>query len=145
MNETADKALKGQQLIKVEGKICKIIVAITDRMSALTLKDEMIRLEDEKASVTKTFPSYLEEKPLLHPNIAKLYCYKVAKLTDALNSEEGKVEAVEILRSLAEAIVLVPEGGAPKVELQGDIAGILSLCQTRKKGPTFQRDLFFNV
>ncbi len=137
MNETAEKALKEQQLTKVEGKIRKIITAITDGMPALTLKDEMIRLEDEKASLKQTLASYPEEKPLLHPNMAKLYRDKVAKLTDALNKEENKTEAADILRTLVEAIVMVPEDGELKVELRGDIAGILSLCQTSKKAAGF--------
>ena len=137
MSETAEKALKEQRLAKVESKIHKIIDAITDGMPALTLKDEMIRLEDEKAELTKTLAAYPEEKPLLHPNMAKLYREKVAKLTDALNSEDNKAEAAEVLRSLVEAIILVPEGGELKVELKGDIAGILSLCQTSKKAAGF--------
>jgi len=97
----------------------------------------MIRLEDEKAELTKTLASYPEEKPLLHPNMAKLYREKVAKLTDALNSEDDKTEAAEVLRSLVEEIILVPEDGELKVELKGDIAGILSLCQTSKKAAGF--------
>ncbi|MEH6403934.1 MAG: hypothetical protein V7750_11210, partial [Sneathiella sp.] len=77
----------------MEGKIRKIITAITDGMPALSLKDEMIRLEEEKATLTKTLASYPEEKPLLHPNMARLYREKIAKLTEALNEEEDKAEA----------------------------------------------------
>ncbi len=52
-------------------------------------------------------------------------------------TSDNKVEAADILRTLVEAIVMVPEDGELKVELRGDIAGILSLCQTSKKAAGF--------
>ena len=58
-------------------------------------------------------------------------------MTHCLNNadfrqEADKAQAADILRTLVEAIALVPEDGELKVELRGDIAGILSLCQTSK-------------
>ncbi|MBE0532514.1 MAG: hypothetical protein IH626_16950 [Rhodospirillales bacterium] len=55
--------------------------------------------------------------------MAQLYRRKVADLTEALGSEDTRTEACELIRSLIEAIVLVPVDGTLKVDLQGDLAG----------------------
>lgn len=41
----------------------------------------------------------------------------------------------ELIRSLTDEIVLVPVNGKLKVELKGDLAGILELC-TESKSPS---------
>ena len=43
-----------------------------------------------------------------------------------------RAEAFELIRSLIDEIVLVPEGGELNVELKGDLAGILTLCSQSK-------------
>ena len=75
-----------------------------------------------------------EASPIeLHPNLAELYRRKVGELDVALNDESIKTEASELLRSLIDTVVLTREAGAPsglKAELHGDLASILSLCQS---------------
>jgi site-specific DNA recombinase len=59
----------------------------------------------------------------------------VARLAEALNDEENRAEAADLLRSLIDCIRLTPtEGGRLEIDLQGDLAGILSLA-TNDKGP----------
>ena len=38
---------------------------------------------------------------------------------------------MELVRSLIEEVRLVPEAGALQVELRGELAGILALCEVR--------------
>ena len=64
----------------------------------------------------------------LHPRIGDIYRQKVANLEEALNDENIRGEAAEVLRSLIDRIVLVPNGDVLKVELHGDLATILALC-----------------
>jgi len=71
--------------------------------------------------------------PLLHPNMAELYRNKVADLHRALLDDASRPEAVEILRSLVDAIVLTPADGQLVITLRGDLAGILSLGRRNKK------------
>jgi site-specific DNA recombinase len=54
-------------------------------------------------------------------------------LHDALGREETRIEASEIIRSLVNEIVLTPEGGELKVDLRGDLAGILAIAASGKK------------
>ncbi len=75
--------------------------------------------------------------------MSELYRRKIAQLTDALNAEDTKAEAFDLIRTLIDSIVLTPMGGEMKVELTGSLAGILSLCstaQTKKKVGGFSAD-----
>ncbi len=126
-----------RDLEKVNRGIRRIIEAIKDGVPASSIKDEMIALEARKQDLTARLQAAPEEKPLIHPGLAKLYRRKVADLTEALNSDETRTEAAELIRSLIEAIVLVPEDGALKVDLKGALAGILQLCADDKNPSRF--------
>ncbi len=43
------------------------------------------------------------------------------------------MEAFNIIRSLIDEVRLVPEGGNLRIELKGELAGILNLCDAKKK------------
>ncbi len=70
---------------------------------------------------------------LLSANMAKLYRRKVAALTTLLQDLETKVEAFEVIRSMIEEVRLALERGKLSIDLAGQLAGILSLCQKSKK------------
>ena len=57
------------------------------------------------------------------------------KLTQALNKEELRAEAAEMLRSMIQTIRLVPEEGELAIELVGELAGILALRQEKSPRP----------
>jgi site-specific DNA recombinase len=56
----------------------------------------------------------------------------VAALAEALADEAMRGEAFELIRSLLDKIVLVPEGEELRIEIHGELAGILELCQDGK-------------
>ncbi len=64
----------------------------------------------------------------------------VANLNESLQQEETKAEAAEIIRSLVDEIVLVPENGELRIDLKGELAGILSLATGNKKPATHVYD-----
>ncbi len=105
-------------------------------MFAPAMKDEMAALEERRARLVELTRDQAEEPPMLHPGLAEVYRRKVEKLTEALNKEELRSEAAEILRSTIQTIRLVPEDGELAIELVGELAGILALSQ-RKKPPAF--------
>jgi hypothetical protein len=72
------------------------------------------------------------QQPLLHPNLAEIYRQKVAALAEALADETMQDEGFELIRSLLDEIVLVPEGEELRIEIHGELAGILELCQPGK-------------
>jgi hypothetical protein len=71
--------------------------------------------------------SYQPEHPLLHPNLAEVYRRKVAGLHEALADDTTRTEAMELIRSLVEAVILVPDNGKLRVEVRGELAAILAL------------------
>ncbi|PSL16060.1 hypothetical protein CLV88_12327 [Shimia abyssi] len=54
-----------------------------------------------------------------------------ADLSYALNDAATKPEATTIIRSLLSEIRLIPDGGKLSIELVGELAGLLSLVQTK--------------
>jgi site-specific DNA recombinase len=62
------------------------------------------------------------------------YRRKVRGLIEALNKEEGRAEAGQLIRGLIEKIILVPEDNELKPEIVGDLAGILKLAADPREG-----------
>ncbi|WP_142850720.1 hypothetical protein [Telmatospirillum sp. J64-1] len=60
-----------------------------------------------------------------------------------LEEPATKGEAMELIRSLVEAIILIPEKRELRIELCGELAGILQLCAGNKK-PTVWEDSGFS-
>jgi len=81
------------------------------------------------------------ERPLIHPNLAEAYRRKVAGLHEALADESTRAEAMERIRSLVDAIILVPENGVLRVEVQGELAAIFALAAQGKKSGRTDRAL----
>ncbi|WP_209089671.1 hypothetical protein [Shimia sp. R9_1] len=68
---------------------------------------------------------------LLHPNVTEVYRSKVANLTETLNNPATKAEATTIIRSLLEEIQPTSHTNAMEIELVGELAGLIALCQTK--------------
>jgi len=71
------------------------------------------------------------ERPVIfEPGIAARYKREVAGLINRLNSDEHREEAAELIRSLVDRIVLTPsqDRDRPIIDLEGDLAGILSVA-----------------
>ena len=82
--------------------------------------------------------------------MADLYRSKVEELAAALQREDTRLEASEMLRGLIEAIVLTPEDGQPpsrarddsrsgeprlRIELRGNLAAMLTVAQKTTRSP----------
>jgi hypothetical protein len=64
-------------------------------------------------------------------SMADLYREKVIHIAKGLEFEESRVGAAEALRGLIDAIVLTPEDGTLKIELQGNLAAMLKAAQAQ--------------
>src|SRR4029453_11351315 len=63
--------------------------------------------------------------------MADLYREKVTELARGLEHEESRTAAAEALRGLIDAIVLTPQQGELKIELQGNLAAMLKAAQAQ--------------
>jgi site-specific DNA recombinase len=107
------------------------VEAVKAGMFAPAMKEEMAALGERRARLVESTRDQVEEPPLLHPGLAEVYRRKVEKLTDALNKQELRSEAAETLRSMIQAIRLVPEDGELAIELVGELARILALSNEK--------------
>jgi hypothetical protein len=96
---------------------------------ARSLKDELLAIEPRQEELEREIARAPELQPLLHPNLAELYRQKVAQLEQALADPEEGTQAMEMIRSLIDALVLTPEGGQLRIDLTGELAAILSIAQ----------------
>lgn len=96
----------------------------------------MVSLEQRKKEVEAFLEAADEPAPLLYPSMAELCRSRVQQLYDALQSEDSKkrMEAADIVRTLVERIVLTPVNGKVEIDVQGDLAGILTLS-VQKQSP----------
>ena len=67
--------------------------------------------------------------------MADLYRTKVEQLADALQRQDSRIEASDTLRGLIESIVLTPEKDQLRIELRGNLAGMLTVAQQTKRSP----------
>src|SRR5690606_12667757 len=96
--------------------------------------EDMKRLEARKTELKNFLAEADEPPPLLHPSMALQYRNRVQQLYDALqDKDEGKrIEAADTLRSLVDRIILTPVDGKMEIEVQGDLAGILTISVQTK-------------
>ena len=124
------------ELTKTEKELNKAIEAILAGVPPLTLKDRITQLEARKAELTTLLASTPEDKPDILPNAAQLYAKKIARLTEALNRPEDRMEAADALRALIEKIVLHPgpTRGEIYATLYGDLQTILAWTERQSLG-----------
>jgi hypothetical protein len=121
-----------QELAKVIKEIDNIITAITQGMFHPSMKARMDALEADKARLAAQLVDLPEPEPItLHPGLADTYARTIADLVTALNADDTRDEAADVLRGLIEKIVLTPDPTAPNghaIELYGELGAILTLC-----------------
>lgn len=127
------------ELAKATREIERLIDAITGGAPVAQVKDRMLALDARKQELARLISETDEPPALLHPNMAQHYKREVERLHEALGDDGHRAEAVEIIRSLVDKIVLhpLPEGAAVPmaIDLHGHLAGILSLAAQTKKPP----------
>jgi site-specific DNA recombinase len=125
---------KRVELDRIERRIRRIVELITDDDAPVrALRQELVMLEARQLTLQRELAATDAPAPLIHPNLAEVYRQRVARLHDALRDPATRDEAFALIRSLVDEIRLVPENGALRVELQGELAGILALAADSKK------------
>lgn len=137
MAQSAARERNAARLQKIERELNKLVDAICDGVPAARVKDRMWALENEKADLESRLTDAADETVLIHPGMAENYRREVAQLHEALADKDRRAEAVDLIRSLVERIVLTPATVDGKetlaIDLHGHLAGILSLAAKTKK------------
>jgi hypothetical protein len=128
MAKSAHLAGLRAELERCERELKKIVQAIKDGVPGSVVKDDAIRHQSRKEQIQQALQSADEPVMLMHPKMAAEYRRKVRGLIAALNKENGRAEAGELIRALLDRIVLTPVDGKLAVDLEGDLAGVMALA-----------------
>jgi len=110
------------------------VQALKDGLPASIVKDPLTALEAEQTELRARKERSAQPPPLLHPNMADVYREKVTQLARGLEYEESRTATAEALRGLIDAIVLTPQEGELKIELQGNLAAMLRAAHAQSTG-----------
>jgi site-specific DNA recombinase len=135
MEQRAGASATKRELERVKREIQKVIDAIVDGVKGSELKDRMAQLQERKDALLRQIETAHEPPPLLHPSMADLYRSKVEELASALQREDTRLQASEMLRGLIDSIVLIPDEGQLRIELRGNLAAMLTAAQQTKRSP----------
>ena len=113
----------------VERKLEGVLRAIENGAWNDSVQKRLNKLEAQQTVLLEQLQTTVSPVPVvrLHPNAAALYAAKIADLQAALNQPDIRLEAMAVLRTLIERIVLTPDESAPNglaIELFGDLATI---------------------
>ncbi len=122
-----------KRVSRLNGQIDNIVEAITIGQSSPALLARLEGLEKEKQNLEQGLSMTAPDSIRIHPNVADIYVSKINNLRQALNDDNTRMEAVQILRVLIDEIRLHPIDGALQIELKGDLATLLSYAGTALK------------
>jgi site-specific DNA recombinase len=122
-----------KELERIDRELEKAIQAILDGVPGAMLKDKIGALEDRKIGLSALVEQPAQPVPLLHPNLAVVYRERIVRLCDSLNDDEGMPQAAEVLRTLIDQILLVPDDRNLAIALRGDLAAILTFASNKKR------------
>ena len=119
---------------KIDRDLDRLLDMILRGGAADRLNAKMLEMEARKKELEQLLTSAKEPAPLLHPEMASYYRRQVAGLYDVLNAgpEAERLKAGELLRSLISIIVLTPTDDGLEIDVQGDLAGILTVASNAK-------------
>jgi site-specific DNA recombinase len=133
----AEAGQRDRKLAEVRRKIVGVMDAIERGIITPTTKERLVALEAEQTAMEQTTVD--APMPSIHPNLAERYRTLVAKLETELVEPELAASAKSMLRALIKEVRIHPgeKRGQCNLELVGDLATILAICQGAKnKGGT---------
>lgn len=119
-----------RQLGELERRIARLVDAIADGTDTPATRQRLVEAENAKAELERQAAASAEPPAIvLHPNLPELYRRQIAELEAAIAADPAsKAKAFAALRGMIDAILIHPgeARGAVKIELRGQLAGILA-------------------
>lgn len=123
------QAVTARKLQQIERQIDALVSALAEGMKSTSVIARLGLLEAERETLAGRVNLEPEPPVRMHPNLAGLYRRKVEALREALTDEETRTEALDILRTLIEAVLIDPMEGGYEIELVGEIANMLDVTE----------------
>ena len=130
-----DRDQRREVLMREEKELARRIDNLLDAVASGDLRGPTVQakleaFEERKLKASEERAGLSDEPVRLHPNLAAAYKAKVASLQTLLQQEATRAEAVEIIRSLIDQVILRPTAeGQLEIELVGDLANMVHLAQ----------------
>jgi site-specific DNA recombinase len=144
MKESGNRDRDEARLVKIALELDRLVEAIVQGVPADRVKDRMTASDAQQSALQVLLAGQsLQAPPLLHPKMGEVYRSAVARLRGALTTSPDKAEAVEHVRALIDRIVLHPNDDEPcgfLMDIEGDLAGILSLSRNSKRAASVSGD-----
>ena len=122
---------KKRKLEKLATRLDGLYDAIADGLRTPGLKTKILEMEAEVLTMKSDLDAAPSPAPILHPNLAELYRRQVKNLHEALNAQDSRTEAAEILRGIIERINVTPLGrGSFEIDLTGDIVNMIEFAES---------------
>ncbi len=123
------------ELGKLEKERVNLIQALKDGVPTALVKDDLIRVTDQKEKIEASLKERPAIKPFIHPAMATRFHQSVKDLRHELNQDGSRSEASQLLRTLVDKIVLTPKSdkNGLSIDLYGDFAGILNMATEKKE------------
>jgi hypothetical protein len=122
----------------VRKQIGAIIEAIKDGIRTPGMKEELDALEAQRAQVLTQLSVSNDDAignvVAIHPGLPAMYRQKVEQLQAALQDETLRREAMAILRTLIEKVIVTPTEAGIDVALYGELGALMALAEARKDG-----------
>lgn len=124
------------EMKKIDRDLDILVELILRGGAADRLNAKMLLMEERKRTLESSLLHASDPPPLLHPEMAGYYRRQVHSLHELLRdgSPAERLAAIDILRSMISAIVLTPKNEGLEIDVQGDLAGILTVA-SNAKGP----------
>jgi site-specific DNA recombinase len=130
-----DRDQRREALMREEKELARRIDNLLDAVASGDLRGPTVQakleaFEERKLKASEERAGLSDEPVRLHPNLAAAYKAKVASLQTLLQQEATRAEAMEIIRSLIDQVILRPTAeGQLEIELVGDLANMVHLAQ----------------
>lgn len=124
-----------QEAKDIHRRIDQLVEAIASGVRSPSVLERLNRLEARKAELDQSHAEAEAPVVRMHPNLGEIYRRRVADLQASLADPGLRTEAVELVRSLIERVVVTTTSSATAIELIGDIAAMVRLTHSpeRKK------------
>jgi site-specific DNA recombinase len=127
--EEQERSAAERRLAQASRQLDGLITAISEGLRGSGLQDRLTALESERSRLEETLRAPPPSPVRLHPRLAEAYRHRVGELARHLNSDEGRTEALEIVRGLIERVAVQPvEAGGLEIEIVGELASMVEIA-----------------
>lgn len=127
-----DRALLAKARREAEARVGRLVDAIANGVDVEEVREALAKARAERDAAAAAAAEIDAEESVitLHPRLADRYREWVGQLLDQLKDPEQRLEAVPILRSLIDRVVLSPKrrGRGCEVRLEGRLANLVALA-----------------